>query len=95
MVPDHYFTKGDAFPTELHDVENTLAYYGVSDGAEILMNEIDVKAVKIEDVKKTEMRDQLAREQEMRSNAIHAARQNEVRASAVAAGKASQRLATK
>ena len=34
--------QNDAFPTELDDDEHTLAYYGVSDGADILMNEIDV-----------------------------------------------------
>jgi hypothetical protein len=36
------FTQDDAFPTELDDDEHTLGYFGVSDGATIFMNEIDV-----------------------------------------------------
>lgn len=36
----------DSFPTELDDDEHTLAYYGVSDGATIFMNEIDVEEIK-------------------------------------------------
>lgn len=35
----------DAFPSELDDDEHTLAYYGVSDGSIIYMNEIDVEAM--------------------------------------------------
>ena len=39
----HFRTCTDAFPLAMDDDENTLAYYGVSDGAEILMNEQDVQ----------------------------------------------------
>ncbi|CAB9511743.1 Tubulin-specific chaperone E [Seminavis robusta] len=42
----HFCTEFDAFPTELDDDEHTLAYYGVSDGATIFMNEIDLDAIK-------------------------------------------------
>ena len=41
-----YRSDGDPFPTELDDDDNTLLYYGVSDGAEILMNEVNVDARK-------------------------------------------------
>ena len=40
----HFRTQADAFPVELDNDENPLLYYGVCDGAEILMNEIDVEA---------------------------------------------------
>jgi hypothetical protein len=36
--------QADAFPVELDNDENTLSYYGVCDGAQILMNEIDLEA---------------------------------------------------
>lgn len=36
--------QSDAFPMELDNDENTLSYYGVCDGAQILMNEIDLEA---------------------------------------------------
>ena len=39
-----YPVQNDPFPTELDDGDHTLAYFGVPDGAEILMNEIDVEA---------------------------------------------------
>jgi hypothetical protein len=38
----------DAFPVELDNDENTLNYYGVCDGAEILMNEIDLEAQRLD-----------------------------------------------
>lgn len=40
----HFRTQADAFPVELDNDDNSLLYYGVCDGAEILMNEIDVEA---------------------------------------------------
>eukprot|EP01083_Nonionella_stella_P227466 807031_1 len=49
----HFRVEGDAFPSEMDDDENTLAFYGVSDGAEILMNEVDVKAERLEQKKKS------------------------------------------
>lgn len=42
-----YF-QTDAFPVELDNDENTLNYYGVCDGAEILMNEIDLEAQRLD-----------------------------------------------
>lgn len=40
----HLSEKDSAFPTELDEDENTLAYYGVMDSSEILMNEVDLEA---------------------------------------------------
>ncbi|KAL3765414.1 hypothetical protein ACHAWU_002332 [Discostella pseudostelligera] len=48
----HFSVENDPFPTELDDADHTLAYYGVSDGAEILMNEIDVEAREREKARK-------------------------------------------
>ena len=84
--------QGDAFPSELDDDENTLAYYGVRDNAQILMNEIDTKTKSVEEKKRAKEQKQNIEEQETRSNAIHTIRQNEIRANAVAAGQASNRL---
>lgn len=44
FISHDYHYQNDPFPTELDDAGHTLAYYGVSDGAEILMNEIDIEA---------------------------------------------------
>lgn len=41
----HFCTESDAFPIELDDEEHALTYYGVSDGASIFMNEIDVEEI--------------------------------------------------
>jgi hypothetical protein len=46
-ISQHFFyctLQGDAFPLELDNDVNDLKYYGVCDGAEILMNEVDVQA---------------------------------------------------
>mmetsp|Transcript_15225 Transcript_15225/g.28651 ORF Transcript_15225/g.28651 Transcript_15225/m.28651 type:complete len:631 (-) Transcript_15225:188-2080(-) len=76
----YFRNEGDAFPNELDDDENTLAYYGVSDGSEILMNEVDMKAREDEENKKMKLRNQMIEEQERHSNTLHAVRQSEIRA---------------
>jgi len=48
----HVTDKGAAFPTPLDDNDHTLAYFGVTDGSEILMNEIDVEAQEREEQKR-------------------------------------------
>ena len=78
----------------MDDDENTLAFYGVSDGAEILMNEVDVKAERLEQKKRAELQTQRIAEQERRTNAIHDIRQNEIRSHTAAAGMASDRMAS-
>ena len=52
VVSHDLHNQNDPFPTELDDADHTLAYYGVSDGAEILMNEIDVEAREREKARK-------------------------------------------
>eukprot|EP00980_Cylindrotheca_fusiformis_P024244 scaffold11680_cov142-Cylindrotheca_fusiformis.AAC.2 len=44
----HFRVERDAFPAELDNDDNTLNYYGVCDGAEILMNEVDAEARELE-----------------------------------------------
>uniref|UniRef100_A0A7R9WYB4 Ubiquitin-like domain-containing protein n=1 Tax=Craspedostauros australis TaxID=1486917 RepID=A0A7R9WYB4_9STRA len=44
LISLHYRTKADAFPIELDGDDNTLDYYGVSDGGEMLMNEVDLRS---------------------------------------------------
>ena len=61
----HFFsTQTDAFPTELEDDNNTLDYYGLSDGAEILMEEIDATKKDREFKSSAEERDRKIAEQE-------------------------------
>lgn len=60
----HFRVDGDPFPTELDDDEHTLAYFGVTDGAEILVNEIDVEAREREEARRREQHDRLVEEQE-------------------------------
>ena len=57
-------TKTDAFPTELDNDDNNLNYYGVCDGAEILMNEIDLESKRIEDRRLKEQQEEKIRQEE-------------------------------
>ena len=63
------FDKGDAFPTELKDDECTLGYYGVSDGSEILMSEIDHWSFSMDEAKKRERHQRRVSEQEQEVSA--------------------------
>ena len=71
------FTQGDPFPTELDDDEHTLDYYGISDGAEVLMNEIDVEARDKEQSKEREMHEQRINQQERSISALQARKTKE------------------
>jgi len=71
-----HFRSGDgaeAFPTELDDDENALSYYGVADGAEILMNEVDVEARRRDAEREKALQDQRIEEQERTATALQAA----------------------
>ena len=69
----HYRDDGDPFPTELDDDDNTLSYYGVSDGAEILMNEIDVEARKRDEERERATQERRIEDQERTATALQAA----------------------
>jgi hypothetical protein len=88
----HFRSEGDPFPTELDDNENTIGYYGVSDGAEILMNEIDLEAIKRDDKNKAELHKRRIDEQEHASNALQAIQKSDRRAHLTAAEKASNQM---
>ncbi len=88
----HFRLEGDAFPMELDDDENTLSYYGVRDGAEILMNEIDLEAVKRNDEKKAAMIEKRINEQEEASKTLQAIQKIDMNAHLSAAEKASDLL---
>lgn len=55
---------------ELDVDDNTLNYYGVSDGAEILMNEIDLDARRREADRQAQEQDKRIRQQEREATAI-------------------------
>jgi hypothetical protein len=56
--------QSDAFPAELDSDDNTLTYYGVCDGAEIIMNEIDLDAQRRESQRLVQERERKMMEQE-------------------------------
>ena len=63
----------EAFPTELDDDDRALSYYGVGDGAEILMNEIDVAARQREAERERSVQERRMEEQERTATALQAA----------------------
>jgi hypothetical protein len=71
--------KNDPFPTELDDADYTLAYYGVPDGAEILVNEIDVEARERERARQTEDHIRRVKEQEQHVTIMQAVQKNDHR----------------
>lgn len=71
--------QGDPFPSELDDAEHSLAYYGVTDGAEILVNEIDVEAEAKEKARQAEEHARRIREQEQHISVIQSVQQSEHR----------------
>lgn len=71
--------KNDPFPTELDDADYTLAYYGVPDGAEILVNEIDVEAKERERARQTEDHIRRVKELEQHVTIMQALQKNDHR----------------
>ena len=82
--------QNDAFPTELDDDEHTLSYYGVSDGAEILMNEIDLDARQRDEARMAEEHNQRVAEQERNARALQELQRTEGRARTLAIEKLAQ-----
>lgn len=66
----HFRTEADAFPLELADDSNSLKYYGVCDGAEILMNEVDIEAKMLEAQRLEEIQTQKIVQQERDATAM-------------------------
>jgi hypothetical protein len=60
----HVMENGAAFPTPLDDDEHTLAYFGVTDGSDILMNEVDLEAQQREEQKRLDLHERMMKEQE-------------------------------
>jgi hypothetical protein len=60
---------------ELDNDENTLSYYGVCDGAQILMNEVDMEARRREGERLASERDRRMIQQEQEANAIREIKQ--------------------
>mmetsp|Transcript_14223 Transcript_14223/g.21021 ORF Transcript_14223/g.21021 Transcript_14223/m.21021 type:complete len:101 (-) Transcript_14223:418-720(-) len=56
--------KDDAFPTELNEDTYTLAYYGITDSGEVLMNELDLEALKESEEKKHDLYEKKISKQE-------------------------------
>jgi tubulin-specific chaperone E len=75
----HFRIENDPFPTEMNDDDHTLAYYGVIDGAEILVNEVDVEAQEREKIRQSEEHNKLVQEQEQHVAVIQSMQKNEQR----------------
>lgn len=81
----HFRAEGDPFPTELDDAEHSLFYYGVNDGAEILVNEIDVEALEKEKSRMLEDHSRRVKEQEQHVTVLQSMKKNDQRINALAA----------
>lgn len=88
----HFRMEGDGFPTELDDDENTIGYYGVNDGAEILMNEMDLNAIRSDNQNKAKMLQKRIDQQEQASNVLQAMQRKDIHAHLTATEKASNNL---
>ncbi|KAL7533956.1 hypothetical protein ACHAXR_005549 [Thalassiosira sp. AJA248-18] len=81
----HFRIEGDPFPTELDDADHTLAYYGVTDGAEILVNEVDIEAREREKARQSEDHIRRVEEQEQHVAVLQSVQRNDHRINLVAA----------
>lgn len=90
----HFRTEDDPFPTELDDDDNPLSYYGVGDGAEILMNEIDLEAKRREEAREAEEYNKRVSEQERVVTALQELQRSDVRAHSIAVERAADRSST-
>lgn len=82
-----YF-QGDAFPTELDDDDHTLLYYGVSDGTQILMNEVDLDAQEREQARLAEEHEMRVAKQERDARALQELQKSDAKARSLAIEKA-------
>eukprot|EP00560_Eucampia_antarctica_P004250 CAMPEP_0197833366 /NCGR_PEP_ID=MMETSP1437-20131217/18816_1 /TAXON_ID=49252 ORGANISM="Eucampia antarctica, Strain CCMP1452" /NCGR_SAMPLE_ID=MMETSP1437 /ASSEMBLY_ACC=CAM_ASM_001096 /LENGTH=69 /DNA_ID=CAMNT_0043437375 /DNA_START=113 /DNA_END=322 /DNA_ORIENTATION=+ len=57
-----------------------MAYYGVTDGAEVYMNEIDIQAQQRQSQREAEDLNRRLKEQEIAADKLQAAKTNDVRA---------------
>ncbi|KAL7521866.1 hypothetical protein ACHAWX_006558 [Stephanocyclus meneghinianus] len=80
----HFRVEGDPFPSELDDDDNNLAYYGVTDGAEILVNEVDVEAKEREKTREAEEHTRRIEKHEHYISIVQSAQKNDRRIGGVA-----------
>lgn len=88
-----YIKQDDAFPTELDDDDHTLAYYGICDGTEILMNEVDIEAKQREEARIVKEHEERVAKQEREARALQELKKSDAKARSVAIEKAAQRPA--
>ena len=88
----HFRAEGDPFPSELDDAEHSLFYYGVNDGAEILVNEIDVEALEREKARELEDHSRRVKEQEQHVTVLQSMKKNDQRINTLAAEMAQTRV---
>jgi Ubiquitin-like domain len=82
--------QDDPFPIELDDDEHTLSYYGVCDGADILMNEVDLVARQRDEARMVEEHNQRLTEQERDARALQELQRTESKVRTLAIEKAAQ-----
>lgn len=69
----------------MDDAEHTLAYYGVTDGSEILVNEIDMEAREREKARESEEHSRRVAEQEQHVSVLQSVQKNDHRINVLAA----------
>jgi len=72
----HYQCGDDAFPTELNEDTYTLAYYGITDSGEVLMNELELDALKGNEEKKQSLYQKQLSEQERETSKMQKIRRD-------------------
>lgn len=82
--------QNDAFPTELDDDEHTLAYYGICDGTEILMNEVDLDAQQREEQRLAEEYEERVALQERDARALQELQKSDAKARSLAIAEKAQ-----
>jgi hypothetical protein len=88
----HFRAEGDPFPSELDDAEHSLFYYGVNDGAEILVNEVDVEALEREKARQLEDHNRRIKEQEQHVTVLQSMQNSDQRINALAAEMSQNRV---
>jgi hypothetical protein len=85
-----FVLQNDPFPTELDDDEHTLSHFGMCDGAEIFMNEIDFHARQRDETRMAKEHDQRVAEQERNARALQELQRTEGKARRLAIEKLAQ-----
>eukprot|EP00559_Dactyliosolen_fragilissimus_P004090 CAMPEP_0184859844 /NCGR_PEP_ID=MMETSP0580-20130426/4816_1 /TAXON_ID=1118495 /ORGANISM="Dactyliosolen fragilissimus" /LENGTH=732 /DNA_ID=CAMNT_0027356691 /DNA_START=216 /DNA_END=2414 /DNA_ORIENTATION=- len=83
--------QDDPFPILLNDDDNTLSYYSINDGAEVLIYEMDEEEQKHQSLKNSKIYEERLKAQESRATSLQKVQKDEFRAHTVGAEQAAER----